>query len=134
MKSDIEIRDLVYNAIKDSALEQAVVSAGGKLYKSQRPANSGREDIVISVLDGSNGQPQSAVLDVNIYVKDTAQGDDMTENEPRVRELSKLAIELMEDFTEGDCRFGIEKQLCFKVEGVDEHCINNKVLLTILNH
>lgn len=134
MKSDIEIRDILYNAIKDSALEQSVVNTGGKLYKNQRPANSGREDIVISVLDGLSGQLQSSVINVNIYVQDVARGEDMIENETRVRELSRLAVELMEDFTEGDYRFKIEKQLCLKVEGVDEHCINNKVVLTILNY
>lgn len=134
MKTDIEVKDVLYQAIKGSPLEQAVISTGGTLYKNQRPANSGKEDIVISVLDGLSGQSQNAVLNVNIYVQDVARGEDMIENEPRIRELSRIAVELMEDFTESGYRFKIEKQLCLKVEGVDEHCINNKVVLTILNY
>lgn len=45
MKSDIEIKDDIYQIIKGSALEKAVT---GKLKKTRRPANSNKEDIVIS--------------------------------------------------------------------------------------
>ncbi|MEG2771982.1 MAG: hypothetical protein RR960_06535 [Alistipes sp.] len=130
MKSDIEIRDLLYKAIKGSALEKAV---SGKLYKTERPTNSGVEDIVISILDGLNGQIQDAVINVNIYVQDVNRGADTVENEPRIRELSRLAILLLEEVDDGDYHFEIEKQKCFKVNGVDEHCINNRIKLQITN-
>lgn len=45
MKSDIEIKDDIYQIIKGSTLEKAVT---GKLKKTRRPANSNKEDIVIS--------------------------------------------------------------------------------------
>lgn len=134
MKSDIEIRDILYRAIKNSPLEQAIASTGGEIYKSERAADSGKEDIVISVLDGANGQMQTAIANVDIYVQDVAREQGSAANEQRLAEMAKLAAQLMNDFTEGDCRFKIEKQLCLKVEGVDEHYINNKVVLTILNY
>lgn len=130
MKSDIEIKDILYQIIKGSSLELAIT---GELYKNQRPTDSDKEDIVISVLDGLVGQIQSSVINVNIYVRDVARGDDMIENEPRVRELSRLAISTLEDVSGGEYRFSIEKQQCLKVEGIQEHCINNKINLQITN-
>lgn len=68
MKSDIDIKDDIYKHIKGSALEKAVT---GKLCKaSKRPANSNKEDIIISILDNGSGQMQEAFVNVNIYVKD----------------------------------------------------------------
>lgn len=133
MKSDIEIKDILYKVIKGSVLEEAITLNGGKLYKTQRPTNSNKEDIIISVLDGLNGQIQDAVINVNIYIQDVKRGNDIVENEPRIRELSRLAINLLEVFNDGDYRFEIEKQRCFKVNGVDEHCINNRILIEITN-
>lgn len=133
MKSDIELKDFLYTFIKGSALELAVAANGGELYKDQRPTNSGKEDIVISVLDGLNGQIQNAVINVNIYVPDVSRNVDKIENTPRIRILSRVAIELLETSNDGECRFHIEKQTCFKVEGADEHCINNKIKLEITN-
>lgn len=57
MKSDIEIKDDIYQIIKGSALEKAVT---GKLKKTRRPANSNKEDIVISILENGSGQVQEA--------------------------------------------------------------------------
>jgi len=67
MKSDIEIKDDIYQIIKGSTLEKAVT---GKLKKTRRPANSNKEDIVISILENGSGQVQEAFVNVNIYVSD----------------------------------------------------------------
>lgn len=130
MKSDIEIKDILLGVIDGSELHNAV---SGGLYKDQRPTNSGKEDIIISILNGLNGEIQTAVINVNIYVPDVARGNDTIENAPRIRLLSKLAYELLEDYVAGDYRFEIEKQQCFKVNGIDEHCINNRILIEITN-
>lgn len=133
MKSNAEVKDLVFALIKGSNLERAIAIIGGALYKDQRPTNSDKEDIVISVLDGLNGEFQELILNVNIYVHDLDRDNDKVENAPRIRQLSKLAIDLLEEYYSDDCRLKIEKQLVFKVEGVDEHCINNKILFTQIN-
>lgn len=139
MKSDIEIKDFIYTYIKGSALELAVAANGGALYRDRRPSDSGKEDVLISVQDepngqnGVNGQIQRAVIHVNIYVSDVSRGVDKIENTSRLRTLSRIAIELLETYNDGECRFTIEKQTCFKVDGADEHCINNKLKLEITN-
>lgn len=132
MKSDLEIKDIVYEVIKDSELEQTIMASGGKVYKLQRPATSNKQDIVISVSDGLNGQIQTAVVDVDIYVPYGTT--EMAEDEARIRELTSLAANLLEDRVKDDFRFTIEKQIYKKVDGKDEHYINNRLTLQTLNY
>lgn len=132
MKSDIEIKDIVYEVIKGSELEQTIIASGGKVYKLQRPATSNKEDIVISVSDGLNGQIQSAVVEVDIYVPYSTT--EILEDETRIRDLTSLAANLLEDKVKDDFRFTIEKQIYKKVDGKDEHCINNRLTLQTLNY
>jgi hypothetical protein len=126
MKSDGLIKKDVYRVIKGSALEAAV---SGKLSRRGRPAGSNLEDIVISVLDNGRGQIQEAFVNVNIYVPDI-QDDTKAYviHDERVDELSAMAIVLLEVHNGGEFRFEIDKQRVFKVDGKDEHFINNKLL------
>lgn len=132
MMSDIEIKDAIYSIIKGSALEKAVT---GKLKKTRRPANSNKEDIVISMLDNGSGQLQEAFVNVNIYVADDVRGGQAEEKSIRLRELCKMSSELL-----FNCRgkgFRVDstgsKQRVLEVNGKDEHFINNKLLIQISN-
>ena len=131
MKSDAEITDILYSILKGSDLHREVLSHGGKLYTDERPKNSGKEDITILVLDNLvGGDSQENV--VNINVPDTPRDNQMIIDKPRVRILSRLAINLLEEYTVSDYRFSIEKQKVYKVNGADEHCINNRLSFTHL--
>nr|DAQ59859.1 MAG TPA: hypothetical protein [Caudoviricetes sp.] len=132
MKSDIEIKDAIYNIIKGSTLEKVVT---GKLSKTKRPANSDKEDIVISMLDNSGGQVQEAFVNVNIYVADNIRDTQAEENTIRLRELCQMSYELL-----FNCRgegFRVDskgsKQRILEVNGKNEHFINNKLLIEISN-
>ena len=130
--SDIDIKDAIYNIIKGAALEKTVT---GKLSKTKRPANSDKEDIVISMLDNGSGQRQEAFVNVNIYVPDNIRDGQLEENTIRLRELCKISSDLL-----FRCRgegFRIDstgsKQRILEVNGKDEHFINNKLLIQISN-
>ena len=73
MKSDIDIKDDVYNIISSSKLKTAVT---GSLCKRGRPfygtGTTGKEDICISILANRTSQIQEAFVNVNIYVQDQA--------------------------------------------------------------
>lgn len=125
MKSDIEIKDDIYQIIKGSTLEKAVT---GKLKKTRRPANSNKEDIVISILENGSGQVQEAFVNVNIYVSDDVRDGQAEENSSRLRQLCKLATELLEVQRGEDYRFTLDKQRVMEVNGKNEHFINNKLL------
>ena len=132
MKSDIEIKDAIYQVVKGSILERTVT---GKLSKTNRPVNSDKEDIVISMLDNSNGQIQEAFVNVNIYVPDNIRDTQAEENTIRLRELCKISNELL--FTCRGNGFRVDsngsKQCVLEVNGKNEHFINNRLLIQISN-
>ena len=128
MKSDIEIKDDIYQIIKGSTLEKAVT---GKLKKTRRPANSNKEDIVISILENGSGQVQEAFVNVNIYVSDDVRDGQAEENSSRLRQLCKLATELLEVQRGEDYRFTLDRVM--EVNGKNEHFINNKLLYKQVN-
>lgn len=125
MKTDIDIKDDIYLHIKGSKLYYEVT---GKLSKTERPNGSDNEDIVISVLANQNGQIQEAFVNVNIYVKDVTRNNQSEENTIRLRKLCNLAESLLELGRGRDYRFILDSQRVFKVEGKNEHFINNKLL------
>ena len=124
MKTDIEIKDDIYNYLKGSSLESAVT---GGLYKRVRPTNSTSEDIVISVLANQNGQIQEAFINVNIYVADNWVEGQYEEDTIRCRTLCRIASELLEVGRGDGFRFSLDSQRVLKVEGRNEHFINNKL-------
>lgn len=125
MKSDIDIKDDIYNHIKGSELEKEI---SGVLRKTVRPINSSKEDIVISVLANINGQIQESFVNVNIYVPDIRRGNQSEENTIRCRKLCQMASELLEVGHGAHYRFVLEEQRVMQVNGKDEHFINNKLL------
>lgn len=130
MKSDIEIKDDIYKFIKGSVLEKTVT---GKLKKTSRPKDSNLEDIVISILDNEAGQMQEAFVNVNIYVPDDIRDGQAEEKTIRLRELCKIAYNLLEVGRGESYRFTLNKQRVLEVNGKDEHFINNKLLYKQIN-
>lgn len=125
MKSDIDIKDDIYRLLKGSELTLAVT---GSLSKTQRPAGSSKEDIVVSMLANSNSQIQEAFVNVNIYVADLQRGTQFIEDTVRLRELCSIAGAFLESgFGEG-YRFSLHEQRVVEVPGRNEHVINNKLL------
>ncbi len=125
MKTDIDIKDDIYNHIKGSDLEKVV---SGALSKTLRPAGSDDEDIVVSMLANVNGQIQQAFVNVNIYVADILINDQYEENTIRLRELCRISSELFERGHGDGYRFTLDEQRVMEVQGKNEHFINNKLL------
>lgn len=130
IKTDIEIKDDVYDYISRSKLKQIV---SGKLSKTKRPANSNKEDIVISILDNGSGQYQEAFVNVNIYVKDLSRDNQPEEYSKRLRELCRVADEVLSVFHGETFRCTLDKQRVIEVNGKDEHVINNKLFYQQIN-
>lgn len=130
IKTDIDIKDDVYEHIKRSKLNQTV---SGKLSKTKRPANSNKEDIVISILENGSGQYQEAYVNVNIYVKDLSRNNQSEENSKRLRDLCKIADEVLSVFHGETFRCTLDKQRVLEVNGKDEHVINNRLFYQQIN-
>ena len=132
MKSDILIKDDIYQFLKASSLASAVT---GKICKTGvRPKGSDKEDVVISVIANLNGQIQEAIVNVNIYVKDDIKSDGQNQEATiRLRELCSLAANLLEVGSGEDFRFTLESQRVIAVEDAKVHVINNRLNYKQLN-
>lgn len=125
MKTDIEIKDDLFTYIQGSNLEKVVT---GRIEKTERRTGSTLEDILISVDENENGGIQSALCTVNIYVADLLRENQYIEDTIRLRELCAKAKALFEVAHFNDARFYLAAQRVKKVEGVNEHRIENKII------
>ncbi|MDO4691897.1 MAG: hypothetical protein Q4A64_03380 [Porphyromonadaceae bacterium] len=128
MKTDIDLKKDIYDYIKSSDL---VASVSGELLMVDRPDDSALEDIVISVLDSdASSDIQQAIINVNVYVVDdmTDEGQAI-EASLRLMELSRLSHSALQ-VGQGNSgyRFELVSQRIIKVNGRDEHCINNRII------
>ena len=125
IRTDIDIKDDLYGWIAGSTLAGLV---SGEVYKDQRPLNSDKEDIVISVLARDAGaQVQRVTVNVNIYVPDIRRGRESVENLPRLREVSAEAAGEFEYRQTSDAVYVLDRQEIFKANGIDWHVINNRL-------
>ena len=133
MKTDIDIKDDVYMLVSESAL---AVKITGAISKTLRPANSRKEDVVISILANNNERPQSAYVNVNVYVPDSAvkyDVDDQTvtqyeEDSARLREICNLCKELFETYVGDTYRITLDSQRVLSSSDDSAHIVNNKLL------
>lgn len=140
MKSDIEIQKFVRGKLIKMGLAKSV---NGKVCDRERPANSSKEDIVISVLanDGA-GQIQTAFVNVNIYVSDifNSSANDWERDTKRCDTLCNLAKSLY-SMHEGDYIVIAERSTPPRVlqvgatfeDGHTEHCISCRLFIKISN-
>ena len=132
MKSDIDIKDDIYDFIKNSSLAQAVT---GKICKTGvRPKSSDLEDIVLSVIGNLNGQLQEAIVNVNVYVEDEIREDGQNQEATiRLRELCQKAAETLDVGNGKDFRFVLDSQRVIAIDDAKLHVINNKLVYKQLN-
>lgn len=140
MKSDIEIQKFVRGKLIEMELAKAVT---GKVCDRERPANSSKEDIVISVLANEGaGQIQTAFVNVNVYVSDifNTASDDWERDTIRCDHLCDLAKSLY-SMREGDFIVIADRSTPPRVmqtgvefeDGHTEHCISCRLFVKISN-
>lgn len=133
MKTDIDIKDDVYMLVSKSALAGKIT---GAISKTLRPANSRKEDVVISILANTNERPQYAYVNVNVYVPDSAvkydvDGQTITqyeEDSARLREICNLCNELFETYVGDTYRITLDSQRVLSSSDDGAHIVNNKLL------
>lgn len=93
MMTATEMVEFVYTMIKDGPLGREI---GGEVYPDdERPPNSREEDVVISFLNGMNGQLQTGVVIINVYIPDCYKSSGrMVKYKDRVKQIEKIANEI----------------------------------------
>ena len=107
VKTETEIERDVFRIIKASSLSSEI---GGKVYRrGMRPMNSQAEDAVVTFLSGEEGQEQTGVVVLNVFIPKTlfGSGTNKVENLPRVEEIERIIVDLFTDYTDGEYWFDL---------------------------
>ena len=130
MKSDSELKDMVFGLLKGSDLATAVT---GQLLKTRRPKNSTKEDIIIAVLANEGYELQEAVVNVNIYVEDNIIDGQPEEDTIRCRELSGIAKTVLREIHLNGAWLKPSPPRVFEAQDIPWHIVNNKITIKINN-
>lgn len=90
MMTENEIERFFYRKVKEGPLGQEI---GGEVYRrDERPDGSMEEDAVVSFLSGRDGQEQSGIVIVNVYVPDIPDSSGrMVRDKVRTGEIESIA-------------------------------------------
>jgi len=129
-KTGGEIELDVFNLLVNSGLKTAL---SGSVYSSgARPANSTVEDAVVSFLTGLDGDIQTGIVNVNVYVPNVYSGtkDGATvKNTSRCREIEIVVNNIIQSNSmNGDYLFELDKMIqTYEVVGLGQHFVNCRI-------
>lgn len=128
-KTEKQIEKDVFRIIRDSELKAVI---GGVVYRDgMRPKNATTEDIVVKFLTGIDGQEQSGVVLVHIYVPNikSPSGDgELVPNITRIDLLEEKANSLLSSLEDTEYLFekdGTPKS--YPAEGIEQYFINVRI-------
>lgn len=130
MISDEEIKGQMRKYIVSNGV---LSSLNGQIITTTRPENSGKEDVIISVLDNHNDELQQVTMNVNVYVPDINPKGYYEEDGLRLKELSLKCKTLFDKKSLDLLLFSEYQQRVFKNELTTEHFINNKIIYKFYN-
>lgn len=117
----------VFSLIKSSPLKAAL---SGDVYREgMRPFNSEKEDAIVSFMTGLDGQIQTGVLNINVYVPDMNNGSKTkVKNIKRCNQLEELCQEVVDSLKLSGYRFSLAALIqTFKAQEIEQHFINVKL-------
>lgn len=125
-KTAKQIERDVYRIIRESELNGMI---GGTIYRDRmRPKNADTEDVVVKFLTGIDGQEQSGIVLIHIYVpnKPSVSNDgELVEDITRIDELEVIINRIIDGLDNVEYLF--EKDgtpQSYQAEGLEQHFIN----------
>lgn len=128
-KTSEQIERDVFRIIRDSELKDLI---GGTIYRDgMRPKNAQTEDIVVKFLSGVDGQEQSGVVLVHIYVPNVPSPNNDGESVKAISRIDQLEETLngVIGSLESD-EYLFEKDgtpQSYPVEDIEQHFINARI-------
>ncbi|WP_010416064.1 hypothetical protein [Anaerophaga thermohalophila] len=125
-KTGSAIEQDFYDILRSSQLPGVI---NGTIYKQgMRPLDAKTEDAVIAFVSGIDGQIQSGVVVVNVYVPDVVYDGRAYRNSARCREIETALNEIIGSINTPmyDCSLNDMIQT-FKEEGLGQHFVNAKL-------
>ena len=128
IKSEKNIEKDLFKLISSSILAGMV---SGKVYRNgMRPDGSTLEDIVVKFLAGTDGQIQTGIIVLNIYVPDITQKgfSRKVENTARTEVLEDAIIAFVESNPDTEYLYELdETPISLEVDGIDQHAIYARI-------
>lgn len=122
MKSTLEIVDIVWAILNVSDITTEIT---GGIYKNKRPINSDKEDLVINAIGAANTDLETALVNVNIHVPSISikinGSEEQVNDEARLKELTKKALEILADNWGEDYNFDVQQQLLIPDESGESY-------------
>lgn len=127
IKTEKQIERDFYSFIVNSELGKVI---RGKVYRDgMRPNDAKTEDLVVKFLAGIDGQIQSGVVILNLYVPDISYSDGrMVEDMKRIGELEELIISFI--FSNGNTEYLMETDgspVSMMNEEIEQHFIYSRI-------
>lgn len=133
MKSDIDIKDDLYQVLSASPLITGDEKITGQLSKTLRPLDSQLEDVVVSIRANAPTQRQEATVYVNVYVQDRYIDGQYEEDTQRMRTLAQLCLDTLSIVSGQEYYCHLEEQRVEAAEDGREHIITNKLTYQVIN-
>jgi hypothetical protein len=130
-----QVEDDIYALLQGSSLKTVI---GGKVYRyDMRPRNSTAEDAIVKFVAGLDGDVQTGVVVVNIYVPDVDAYKDgvMRRNVARCRAVEVKANEWVKSLTAGttDYLFELAQTIYTEEEAaIAQHFVSIRIKFKIL--
>lgn len=126
-KTGSEIEQDVFDIIASSSLSEEI---GGEVYKEgTRPLDPKTEDAVVSFVTGLDGQIQTGVVNINIYVPNIDNGSRvLVKDSARCKYLERKADEIIRALKPTDYRFSLGGIIqTFRLEEMETYFVNVKL-------
>lgn len=124
MKTEAEILDDISRYIASTNLKEQIT---GDVYTDKRPTNSVKEDIFVHVLATLPAQIQTALINVRIYVPNLQRQTDSVRDKRRIRELSRLATDILSSHIQDGWYIVMEEQSVEESVDNRQHIIINRL-------
>lgn len=124
MKTEAEILDDISRYIASTNLKEQIT---GDVYTDKRPTNSVKEDIFVHVLSTLPAQIQTALINVRIYVPNLQRQTDSVRDKRRIRELSRLATDILSSHIQDGWYIVMEEQSVEESVDNRQHIIINRL-------
>ena len=126
MRNTFDIVDILYQVLQNNV---GITSAINGEITKKRQINSDKEDVVIGSLPVTGEQIQQGIVNINIYVpnltvKLNSIQDNSHPNHQRLKTLTALVIEAVDEKYYSDYWFFVQQQSLFESETGNEHYSN----------
>lgn len=135
MKTTLDQDNILYTLLATSSLESEI---SGMIIKGGEITDFSKENVVIKSIVVDGGQDiQKGFANVNIHVPDIeisiAGKPTKQPNNARLKELTDLATEVLQEYFNTDYNLYIDSISVFKdLDGIDNHFINFKIRFNFL--